>query len=168
MDSEGNGFPVTRWLTGSSAYHSWQSVMVSHRAVDHLKSWDSLIKMSPPDQHVDLDIWHGKIIFKVSLYFIHNGTLKIFFPWQISRSICRSAGLVLIDESQLFKWSTALWDTIMDCQNWYAELTVNHLVTGNPLPSDVIMCTYVRHYADTFGVSQWHATSCENRDAPNC
>ncbi len=32
--AEGNGFPVTRWLTGSCAYQSWQSIMVSHRAVD--------------------------------------------------------------------------------------------------------------------------------------
>ncbi len=36
--------------------------------------------MSPPDQHIVLDIWHGKNIFKVSLCFIYNDTLKIFFP----------------------------------------------------------------------------------------
>ncbi len=27
-------------------------------------------------------------------------------------------------------WSTAPWNTIMDCQDLYAELTVNHLVTS--------------------------------------
>ncbi len=36
---------VTRWLIFSSAYKSWQSIMVSHRAVDHLNSWDSSINM---------------------------------------------------------------------------------------------------------------------------
>ncbi len=49
-----------------------------------------------------------------------------------SRSICWSGGLMLIDESQLLNWSTAPWDTIMDCQGWYAELSVNHLVTRRP------------------------------------
>ena len=39
---------------------------------------------------------------------------------------------MLIDESQLINWSTAIWDTMMDCQVWYAELSVNHLVTRRP------------------------------------
>ena len=68
--SVGNVFPVTRWLILSSAYESWQSMMVSHRAVDQLHSWDSSINMSPPDQHMDLDICHPKNIFKVPLYLI--------------------------------------------------------------------------------------------------
>ena len=40
----GNVLPVTRWLILSSAYKSWQSMMVSHRAVDQLHSWDSFHK----------------------------------------------------------------------------------------------------------------------------
>ncbi len=52
---------VTRWLTESSAYQPWQSIIVSHRAVEQFNSWDSSINMSPPDQHN---------IFKVSLCFI--------------------------------------------------------------------------------------------------
>ncbi len=64
--SVGHVHLVTRWLILSSAYKSWQSMMVSHRAVDQLN------------------------------------------------------------------WSTALRDTIMDCQGWYAELSVNHLVTRRP------------------------------------
>ncbi len=39
----GNVLPVTRWLILSSAYKSWQSMMVSHRAVDQLHSWDSWV-----------------------------------------------------------------------------------------------------------------------------
>ncbi len=31
---------------------------------------------------------------------------------------------MLIDESQLFNRSTALWDTIIDCQDLYAELKI--------------------------------------------
>ena len=40
--SVGNVLPETRWLILSSAYKSWQSMMVSHRAVDQLHSWDSV------------------------------------------------------------------------------------------------------------------------------
>ena len=67
----GNVLPVTQWLILSSAYKSWQSMMVSHRAVD-----------------------------------------------------------------QLLNWSTAIWDTIMDCQGWYVELSVNHRVTRRPSRSE--------------------------------
>ncbi len=42
---EEEGLVVTRRLTVSSAYQSWQSIMVSHRAVDQLNSWDSSINM---------------------------------------------------------------------------------------------------------------------------
>ena len=41
----GNVLPVTRWLILSSAYKSWQSMIISHRAVDQLHSWDSSINM---------------------------------------------------------------------------------------------------------------------------
>ena len=58
--AEREGLLVTKWLTESSAYQHWQSIMVSHIAVDQFNSWDSSINMSPPDQHMDLDIWHGK------------------------------------------------------------------------------------------------------------
>ncbi len=37
--------------------------------------------------------------------------------------------------SQLCSWSTALWDIIIDCQDLYAELKINHLVTGRTLPT---------------------------------
>ena len=47
----GNVLLVTRWLILSSAYKSRESMMVYHRAVDQLKSWDSSINMSPPDPH---------------------------------------------------------------------------------------------------------------------
>ena len=40
----GNVLPVTRWLILSSAYKSWQSMMVSHRAVDQLHSWDCCMR----------------------------------------------------------------------------------------------------------------------------
>ncbi len=56
--SVGNVLLVTRWLILTSAYKSWQSMMVSHRTADQLKCWDSSINMSPPDQHMDLNIWH--------------------------------------------------------------------------------------------------------------
>ncbi len=87
----GNVLPVTRWLILSSAYKFWQSMMVSHRAVDQLHSW---------------------------------------------------ASSILIDESQLLNWSTALWDTIMDCQGWNAELAVNHLVTRRPPRSVMWQTSY--------------------------
>ena len=50
---------------------------------------------------------------------------------------CWSGGRVLmsIDGSQLPNWSTAQWDTIMDCHDWYAELTAHHLVTSRPSSS---------------------------------
>ncbi len=64
------GLLVTRWLTESLAYQPWQSIMVSHRAVDQFNGWDSSINMSHADQHMDLDICHGKNIFKVLLSFI--------------------------------------------------------------------------------------------------
>ncbi len=47
--------------------------------------------------------------------------------------------------SQLFNWSTALWDAIKDCQYSYAELPVNHLVTTcrrRTLPSEQISLSY--------------------------
>ncbi len=71
-------------------------MMVSHRAVDQLHSWDSSINMSPPDQHMD--------------------------------------------ESQLLNWSNAVWDTIMDCQVWCAQLSVSHLVTRRPSRSAPYCC----------------------------
>ncbi len=43
VKSVGNVLPVTRWLILSSAYKSWQSMMVSNRAVDQLHSWDSWV-----------------------------------------------------------------------------------------------------------------------------
>ncbi len=43
---EREGLLVTLWLTESSAYRTWQSIMVSHTAVDQLISWDSSINMS--------------------------------------------------------------------------------------------------------------------------
>ncbi len=48
---------------------------------------------------------------------------------------------MLIDESQLINWSTAtsIWDTMMDCQVGYAELSVNHLVTRRPSRSKHLM-----------------------------
>ncbi len=60
QESEREGLLVTLWLTESSAYQTWQSIMVSHTAVDQLISWDSSINMSPPNQHMDLDILHVK------------------------------------------------------------------------------------------------------------
>ncbi len=84
--SEWEALLVTRWLTESSAYQPWQSIMVSHRAVDQFNSWDSSINMSPPD---------------------------------------------------LLNWSTALWDTIIDCQDLYAELKINHLVTRRTWPTEI-------------------------------
>ncbi len=39
-------------------------------------------------------------------------------------------------ESQLCSWSTALWDIIIDCKDLYAELRINHLVTGRTLPTE--------------------------------
>ncbi len=42
---------------------------------------------------------------------------------------------MLIDESQLLNWSTALWDTIIDCQDLYAEQKSNHLVTRRIWPT---------------------------------
>ncbi len=41
-EAVGNVFPVTRWLILSSAYKSWQSLMVSHRAVNKLIYHDGL------------------------------------------------------------------------------------------------------------------------------
>ncbi len=38
--SEREGLLVTRWLTESSAYQPWQSIMVSHRAVDQFVVWE--------------------------------------------------------------------------------------------------------------------------------
>ncbi len=60
--SEREGLLVTQWLTESSTYQPWQSSMVSHIAVDQFNSWDTSINMSPPDQHMDLDILRGKNI----------------------------------------------------------------------------------------------------------
>ncbi len=44
---------------------------------------------------------------------------------------------MLIDESQLINCSTALWDTIIDCQDLYAELKINQLITGRTWPTDL-------------------------------
>ncbi len=84
-------------------------------------SWLRALHINP-----DSPVWYPK----------YSGTLKIFFGCQISRSICWSGGLMLIDESELCSWSTALRDTIIDCQDLYAELKINHLVTGRTLPTD--------------------------------
>ncbi len=32
-------------------------------------------------------------------------------------------------------WSIALWDTIMDCQDWYAELTAHDIFTSRHFSS---------------------------------
>ena len=53
-----------------------------------------------------------------------------------------ATGPMLIDESQLLNWSTALWDTIMDCQDLFAELKINHLVTGRTWPTDMLWHHY--------------------------
>ena len=76
LGAEGEGLLVTRWLTVSSAYKFWQSIMVSHRAVDQL-----------------IELW-------------------------------------LI--------STALWDVIMHCQDSFAELKINHLVTRRAWPTGIM------------------------------
>ncbi len=46
---------------------------------------------------------------------------------------------MLIDEAQLINWSTAVGDTMMDCQVRYAELSVNHRVTRRPSRSVLIL-----------------------------
>ena len=69
---EGKGLLVTSWRAESSAYQSWQTIMVFHRAVDQ---------------------------FKISLY------------------------------------GKSLWDTIIDCQDLYGELKINHLVTRRTWPT---------------------------------
>ncbi len=145
---------VTRWLIFSSAYKSWQSIMVSHRAVDQFNSWESSINMSPPDQHVDLDIWQRKNIF------------SFVFPGQISISICWSGELMLIDNSQLLNWSTVLWDTIIDCQDLYAKQKINHLVTRRTWPSvyDYLLYKELESYSERrhiFSKRQllWYITS---------
>ncbi len=51
--------------------------MVSHIAVDQFNSWDSSINMSPPDQHMDLDILHEKKKFKVLLCCIWVSTVQL-------------------------------------------------------------------------------------------
>ncbi len=78
LDTVGNVLPVTRWLILSSAYKSWQSMMVSHRAVDQLHSLDSSINMSHPD-HVDWWVSTVKLINVCMGY--HNG---------LSGLICRA------------------------------------------------------------------------------
>ncbi len=67
-DSEGSGFPVTRWLTVSSAY---------------------------------------PLAYCMTFRTEFNG-------------------------------STALWDTIIDCQDLYAEQKINHLVTGRTWPTTIV------------------------------
>ncbi len=57
---------------------------------------------------------------------------------------------MLIDESQLCSWSTALWDTMMDCQVWYAQLSVKHLVTRRPSRS-VNVYSYISGHAGING-----------------
>ncbi len=88
----------SRWLTVSSAYKSLQSIMVSHRAVDQLNSWDSSVNMSLPDSQM-----------------------------QIHRCLDLNCSTVQL-----------LYDTIMDCKDWYTELTAHHLVTRRP-PSSALL-----------------------------
>ena len=79
---------VTRWLTESSAYQSWQSIMVSHTLWEE----NSVIKS------INMPKW-----------------IKSKSSWPVYQLR-----------------STAVWDTIMDCQGWYAELSVKYLVTRRP------------------------------------
>ena len=54
MRAVGHVILVTRWLISSFAYKSWQSFMISHRAVDHLNSWDSpIVGWSSRSAYVD-------------------------------------------------------------------------------------------------------------------
>ncbi len=54
--------------------------------------------------------------------------------WELSYSVWTSLA-PSNKRHQLFSWSTALWDTIIDCQDLYAEIRINHLVTGRTLPT---------------------------------
>ncbi len=118
----GHDLLVTRWLTVCSAYKSRQSFMVSHRAVDQLKHWDSSINMS----HM---IW-----------LFETGALSSRHP-----SICLAFITVL--------------DAIMDCQDWYEDLTALHLLI-NRLSSSTY-CLIANNHAsllDRFRSFNTHCT----------
>ena len=46
VHGHGHVLLVTRWLIFCSACKSWQSMMVFHRAVDQLNSWDAWVSIS--------------------------------------------------------------------------------------------------------------------------
>ncbi len=54
---------VPRWLTVSSAYKSWQSIMVSHRAVDHWTLTTHII-WPPWGYHIKMWAWHDTIRYQ--------------------------------------------------------------------------------------------------------
>ena len=74
---------IDRHWAVSCACQSWQSIMVSHRAVDHLNSWDSSINMSPPEQHM-------LIANRVSLIDGHPSYIRLKTclrpPWGVSEA----------------------------------------------------------------------------------
>ena len=76
MKTVGNVLPVTRWLILSSAYKSWQSMMVSHRAVDQLHSWDSSINIHMLIWRTHVDWWVSTVQLINCYMGYHDG-----IPW---------------------------------------------------------------------------------------
>ena len=122
IPAKGNGFLVTRWLTVSSSHQHWQSILAPHIAVEQFINWDSSINMSP---HVcDMEVaWTGTwtgIFYCDS----HPDT----YP-----ELEDSCWLMNLNSL------TALWDTRIDCQDWYVELKINYLVTGRTLSTVLLV-----------------------------
>ena len=111
-------------------YTSWASIStVLGRGYAVLSLWNFKPESLNQDPSSYYPITVGNVL-PVTRWLILSSAYK---SWQSFWLNFREKGANVI----LLNWSTALWDTIVDCQDWYAELSVNHLFTLRPSRCDV-------------------------------
>ena len=118
---------------------------VSHKKIEELETkvdeieqkhldrdncwWDSSINMSPPEQHMDLDIWHPKIFLRCHyiLYDEDRESLR-YFSFVTSCLIIKLILLNIEDTSaEQYMWTARRWNTKNLGRLWlaYTELQVD-------------------------------------------